>query len=262
MFFSGLLAAGGAVAGGVLGSSSARRQNRAIRDNAIAQQEALNENINRARFSFFDNQRVATRQHQSEQGAMTNALFSGFRSGHSLNRLLAANDNDFIADDLARKRALAQTIENFETQKTNIARSASAQTQNVTQATLMGGLQGGMAGFQLGQGIDGAIQSFQDSNFLKDLNASYAADPMNPDLQAQVMAVSSGVPPQMLQRYPNIATAPFAQRIATQNLGLQSAFSQMQFSQFLRNNAFNQLQQMAGTIGGSSILDTALGGQR
>lgn len=254
-FFSSLLGVGGALAGGIFGGGAAGDRNDAIVANAYAQQEALNENINRARLSFFDAQRTATGQFQRSQGNASNALFAGFRSGYSLNRLLAADANDFMRDDLARKRNLAQTIENIETQKANIARQASAQTQSVGLATVMGGLQGFSMGSSIGGSIDNAVSSMKDSAFLKDLNEQYAFEnsdqfmgPPNPNLQAQMRAVSSGVSPSMLREFPGIATAPFAQQIATQGiglqaaqLGLQQAQQQFGFSQFLNQNALFNL---------------------
>lgn len=246
---------GGAAAFGALGLSGAREQNRAIEQNALAQQRAANENINRARFAFFDQRRAATSAYQRAQGNASAAIFAGARSGHSLNRLLAQQDNDFFKDDLARKRGLAHTIENLETQKRNIARQASAQTSSEGLAFLGGAIQGASLGASVGGAIDGAISSVQDSAYLADLEAGVAAGDQQALLETQ--ALSRGASPSFLRQFPGVATQGLSAINSLQSLQQQSSLSTLQFQQqsaglnaafaaFMNQNALGQLQGLQG----------------
>lgn len=250
--FRTVFGVGGAIAGGILAGDAAREQNRNIERNARHAQRAINTNISRARFSFFDNQRIATKRYQQSVGNASARIFAGGRSGHSLNRLLADADNDFFADDLARKRALSQTIENFETQKRNIVRQANASTVNTAIAGIGGAIQGFNTGWGVGGSIESAVGSIQDAAFLSDLNDNLAATPGDLNLQAQAAAVSGGVPVSLLRSNPTLATAPFATSLQTQSVGQSllnnSLIGAQQLQSFATDRALSSQFRLGGLL--------------
>ena len=242
--FSSILGPVGGVAGGVFGFLGARSSNRAIIANAIAQQEAANDNIENLRFSFFDRSRTASDQFSRQQGQVSAALFSGARSGRSLNSLLASSASDFVRDDFARKKALADNIKNLETQKENIRRQAQSQLQAPGLAAAQGAASGFSLGSSIGGALDSAASSIADSNFVKDLQnspgigSSTLAGPPSPTALAQQSALASGVSPSLLRQFPQITAAPFLAQQQLQNFNFGLLGQQQQFL----NNSLGQLR--------------------
>lgn len=257
--FSSILGPAGGFAGGLLGFFGAGSSNRAVIANAVAQQEAANENIQNLRFSFFDRSRSASDQFARQQGQTSAALFAGARSGTSLNSLLASSATDFVRDDFSRKKALADNIRNLEIQKENIRRQAQSQLQSPFFATAQGAASGFSLGQSIGGALDSAVSSVKDSNFVKDLRnspgfeGSSLAGPPSPFALAQQSALASGVSPSILRQFPQLSAAPFLTQQRLQLFNINSLLQQQQLLNQDFSRGLGRFNFLRGGIGGGFL---------
>lgn len=245
----------GGIAGGLSGYFGANERNDDIRNQYRLIDEAYNKNINRARVASHEDRRLASQRYESGVGAVTTAMnYGNFRSGHSIKRLYQSQNANYQQDDIARKNALAYSVENLQTQKVNAAAQSTNQLVNVGNATLSGAIQGAQAGAGLDALSSNVINSFKDSSFLKDLNSQLGAGNISPELTAQANAIASGVPISIVRQYPGIATSPFLGQLRLQGMQMGGLNNTLDFaSSFARSaeqgasRALQDLSQLQGS---------------
>lgn len=218
---------------GGLGFFGASSRNEAIEQNALNQQIAINDNIENLRLSFFDQSRIAAKRGQQRTGNLSNRLYNSFGSGHSLNRIIAAEVSDNRKDQASRKFALDRSIENLQVQKQNIANQASAQTSSPILGALSGALQGAQLGASLQSGIDSFQASQTQGEFMSGLEARLTVEgPPDPNALAQLRALQSGVPTSLLSSGGAIGQAvlqPFLTQINTEAFQAGALTNQVNF---------------------------------
>lgn len=246
----GVAMAGLALYQGMQQKKALKRQYAATTKMAYGNLGILNDQIGDVRRAFYDQTDIASQQYRQGYAALVNNI--GTTSGPSVNAVLAAQVANVNVDQLARRTALADTIQSIEYQKQNVKAQAEAGMASSAASYTPAGFQaisGGLQGFQMGLGLSSVIQSAQQASALNDAYKAVlpAAQAGDSNALAQLQALNAGIPPSaVLGAYGSMFTAPFLAQQQLSGIQMETSRNDLYFSQ-LRNEA---LRRQLGTSTG------------
>jgi hypothetical protein len=175
-------------------NSAVKAHNEALAASARSQMGAIDNNILSTRRAFYDQTDVASRQAQAQVASLQNG--QGFTSGASLDEFVATRMADTNIDQLARSAAEGDAEKQYGYQKDSIAASARAGMAQGS-SPLLGAIQGGIQGLQMGIGVESAINSWQRTSQVNEaLRTLEPQARLGSDMaMAQIQAIQAGIPP-------------------------------------------------------------------
>lgn len=161
------LAIAGAAIGGLLGFLGAKERNEAIRRASQISQKRLNKLMAQTRMDSALQTERLSREAQRFLGSRLNV------SPEHLGSLdaVALQVDGVFSDTEAISEERDRQLEAFRAEKLNIATEATNQSQN----ELLAGLRGGLAGFQAGAGLGGAIDEAVTAGRISDFSSQQRA---------------------------------------------------------------------------------------
>lgn len=262
------LAAGGlalSIYQGLQQRKALKRQYAAIANAANENLSNLNDQITQVRRSYFDTTDISSQNFRQNFGALVNSL--GATSGPSTTAVLAAQVANAAVDQEARRTALSDTITSINTEKKNVKAQAEAGLASARANYVPVGIQaiqGAVSGYQAGTSIDNLISSVQQSSAL---NSAYqkllpAAQFGDSNALAQLQAIQSGVRPDLvLGQYGSVYTAPFVAQQQINGIQLETAQSDLFYSQLRAQAAQRQLGNSLQSLTNSDKVLRLLNGQ-
>lgn len=191
-----VIGAGVGLVSGLLAQSESDRHNRAIVASANSQFRAIDANMTSTRVAFYDQTDVRSQQSRQAIAQLQNG--QGFTSGDSLNEFVAQQMADTDIDQLAGSKALAGSLQQQQYQKQTIAAQARAGMTS-GGVPLLSAVQGGVQGYQIGNSIGSAVDSWQRTaevnEALQTLQpVATGGGPGAPMATARMQAINAGVP--------------------------------------------------------------------
>ncbi|MGH7130336.1 MAG: hypothetical protein ACREJO_00105 [Phycisphaerales bacterium] len=220
-----------------------KKHNEAIAAGARNQMVGIDQNIQSARRSFYDQTSISSAQ--ARGGVATLQNNQGFASGQSIDSYVSQIMADQNVDQLARSTQLADSITAAQTQKETIAASARSGMSSGA-SPLLAGIQGGLQGASMGMSLNSAIDNFNRVSTVNTALSGLAplAAAGDPQAIAQMQAINAGISPELATMNNSPFARPYLMQNALMDMQLQGAMQQYGASGLRLDSINNQLRMI------------------